>query len=106
MREIVINEKKQRVVASPLTLFIYKKEFKKDIMGDLLSFQNLESNAENYDGMIVLQVLWAILKTAEPFSVPCFEKWVSELEHFFFDDTELIGEILGEAFEGFFRGAV
>ena len=42
MREVNIGGKDYRVVASPITLFFYKKEFKRGLLGDLLAMEDLE----------------------------------------------------------------
>ena len=42
MREVNIGGKDYKVVASPITLFFYKKEFKSDLLGDLMSLRGLE----------------------------------------------------------------
>ena len=41
MREITISEKTIRVRATPLALLYYRQEFKTDLVGDLISMQEM-----------------------------------------------------------------
>jgi hypothetical protein len=105
MREVNIGGKDYKVVASPITLFFYKKEFKSDLLGDLMSLRGLEYDPEAFDGELILRFAWAMIKTAKlgmPF--PTFEQWLASLEYVNFEDTEMILNIVEEAQEGFFRG--
>ena len=105
MREVNIGGKDYKVVASPITLFFYKKEFKSDLLGDLMTLRGLENNPEAFDGELILRFAWAMIKTAKlgmPF--PTFEQWLASLEYINFEDTEMILNIVEEAQEGFFRG--
>ena len=43
MREITIGEKTIRVRATPLALLYYRQEFKTDLVGDLISMQEMAS---------------------------------------------------------------
>ena len=104
MREVNIGGKDYRVVASPITLFFYKKEFKRDLLGDLLAMEALEFDSSQFDGLVVLQMAWAMIKTANNGKLEAFEQWLSKLEYVDFEDTEMILGIVDEAREGFFRG--
>ncbi len=103
MREVKIGGKNYRVVASPITLFFYKKEFKTDLIGDMMSFQSLEDDITTFDSTILLQMAWAMAKTANNGKLVNFEQWLGELEYIdFSDDTMTLG-IVEEAQKGFFR---
>lgn len=105
MRNVNIGGKKYKVVASPITLFLYKKEFKTDLLGDLISLREIESDPSTFDGMLVLQFAWAMIKTGKlGASFPGFEQWLKELEYVDFEDTEMMLNVMEEAQAGFFRG--
>ncbi len=103
MREIIIGDKDYKVVASPITLFFYKKEFKTDLIGDLMSFQGLANDASTFDSMVILQMAWAMIKTAKAGQIVGFEQWINELEYVNFEDSKMMTEVIEEATQGFFR---
>ena len=103
MREITIGDKDYKVVASPITLFFYKKEFKTDLIGDLMSFQGLANDASTFDSMVILQMAWAMIKTAKAGQIVDFEQWLNELEYVNFEDSKMMTEVIEEATQGFFR---
>lgn len=106
MRDIKIGGETVRVTASPVTLYIYKKEFGSDLVGDLMKMQELEHDLSKMDGMVIIQMAWAMARTAVlPKSFPDFVSWLSGFEHLDFSDEEMIQGITDEAFAGFFRGA-
>lgn len=105
MRNVNIGGKEYKVVASPITLFFYKKEFKRDLIGDLIGFSTISENPADFDSIKLLQVAWSMIKTGKlgaPF--PNFEQWLSELDYVDFEDTEMMLNIVEEAQAGFFRG--
>ena|SRR5690554_5817182 len=104
MRNVNIGGKESKVVASPITLFFYKKEFKSDLLGDLISLRDLESDPSGFDGMLILQFAWAMIKTGKlGASFSSFEQWLKELEYVDFEDTEMMLNVMEEAQAGFFR---
>lgn len=103
MRNIKIGGKDYKVVASPITLFFYKKEFKTDLVGDMMSFQNLENDVTTFDSIVLLQMAWAMIKTANNGELVNFEQWLDELEHIDFSDNKMTLGIVDEAQKGFFR---
>ena len=106
MRDIKIGNKTVRVTASPVTLFIYKKEFGTDLIGDLLELQTLEQDPTTIDSVNFLQMAWAMAKTANiPNNFPDFTTWLSEFEYVDFSDENMMMGIVEEAEEGFFRNA-
>ena len=62
MREITIGEKTIRVRATPLALLFYKQEFKSDLIGDLMSMQNMANDPSQFDALKFLQLIWAMAK--------------------------------------------
>ena len=102
MREILIGKNKQRVVASPITLYFYKKEFGRDLIGDLMIFQKMETDASSFDSIVILQMAWAMIKTAKMGSLESFDQWIAGLDCVYFDDPEMLTGILEESAEGFF----
>lgn len=106
MRDIKIGDKTVRVAATPVTLFIYKKEFGTDLIGDLLGLQTLEHDPTTIDSVKFLQMTWAMAKTANmPNSFPDFTTWLSEFEYVDFSDENMMTGIVEEAEKGFFRNA-
>lgn len=104
MREVNIGGKDYRVVASPITLFFYKKEFKRDLLGDLLAMEALEFDSSQFDGLAILQMAWAMIKTAKSGNLEAFEQWLAKLEYVDFEDTNMTTDIIEEVRKGFFRG--
>ena len=105
MRAVNIGGTDYEVVASPITLYFYKKEFKRALLGDLMSLSQLEDDPTAFDDMLILQLAWAMIKTAKMGKeFPNFEQWLNSLEYINFEDTEMIYAIVEEAREGFFRG--
>lgn len=103
MREVKIGDKDYKVVASPITLFFYKKEFKKDLIGDLMGFQSLAEDTTTFDSITILQMAWAMIKTAKAGQMVGFEQWLNSLEYVNFEDSEMMTNVIEEATEGFFR---
>lgn len=106
MRDIKIGDKTVRVAATPVTLFIYKKEFGTDLVGDLIGLQTLENDPSTMDSTKFLQMAWAMAKTANmPNNFPDFVTWLSEFDYVDFSDDSMMTGIVEEAEEGFFRNA-
>lgn len=104
MREIKIGGKEIRVKASPLTLLFYKQEFKSDMIGDILKLHGVQNNPEKLDSLMLLQVIWAMNKTAEfGKDFPSFPRWLEALDSFDISDTDMLKAVFEEATEGFFR---
>lgn len=61
MRNVKIGSKEFKVVASPITLYFYKKEFGTDLIGNLMAFQKYEVDPAAYDSMIVLQMALSLI---------------------------------------------
>lgn len=104
MREITIGEKQIRVRATPLALLYYRQEFKADLVGDLISMQEMASDPSQFDSIKMLQLIWAMNKADKPEGFPSFEGWLSNLDSIDFGDGDMMTAAIEEAEDGFFRG--
>lgn len=105
MRTVLIGDKEVRVKATPLALYYYKKEFKADIVGDLIKVSEAEKDPSKMDTVALLQITWAMNKTAEMRKdFPGFEKWLEGFDYVDILDDNFIEKVTEEAEEGFFRG--
>jgi len=104
MREITIGEKTIRVRATPLALLFYKQEFNADLIGDLISMQNMADDPSQFDALKFLQLIWAMNKADKPEGFPSFEAWLADMESFDFADNDIMTAAIEEAEDGFFRG--
>jgi hypothetical protein len=104
MREITIGEKTIRLRATPLALLFYKQEFKTDLIGDLISMQEMETDPSQFDALKFLQLIWAMAKADDAKGFPSFEAWLSNLDSIDFDDGDMMTAVIEEATDGFFRG--
>ena len=104
MREITVGGKQMRVRATPLALLYYRQEFKADLVGDLISMQEVASDPSQFDSIKMLQLIWAMNKADKPEGFPSFEGWLSNLDSIDFDDGDMMTAVIEEAADGFFRG--
>ena len=104
MREITIGEKTIRVRATPLALLYYRQEFKTDLIGDLISMQEMANDPSQFDSIKMLQLIWAMNKADKPEGFPSFEGWLSNLDSVDFADADIMTTVIEEATDGFFRG--
>ena len=104
MREITIGEKTIRVRATPLALLFYKQEFKVDLVGDLMSMQNMANDPSQFDALKFMQLVWAMNKADNAKDFPSFETWLGSLDSFDFADADVMTAVVEEATDGFFRG--
>lgn len=104
MREITIGDKTIRVRATPLALLFYKQEFKVDLVGDLISMQNMTSDPSQFDALKFMQLVWAMNKADNAKDFPSFETWLAGLDSFDFANADMMGAVVEEATDGFFRG--
>ena len=104
MREITIGEKQIRVRATPLALLFYKQEFNTDLIGDLISMQEMATDPSQFDALKFLQLIWAMNKADKPEGFPSFEAWLAGMDSFDFADNDIMTAVIEEATDGFFRG--
>jgi hypothetical protein len=104
MRIIKIGEKEIGLKATPLALVYYKQAFKSDLVSDLLKMDGIEKDPSKMDGVLFLQMAWAMAKACEGVGkkFPDFATWVAELDEI--DLEELTACVMEEARKGFFRG--
>jgi len=103
MRTIQVGEKQIGLKATPLALLFYKQAFKKDLVSDLMKMEGIEKDHSKLDGILILQMAWAMAKAYEGIGkkFPDFTTWVAKLEEFDFSDVATV--VLEEAQNGFFR---
>jgi hypothetical protein len=110
MRTVKIGNKELGLRATPLALLYYKQAFDKDLIEDLVSFQNMaeieNGDFSGFDSVKILQICYAMNK-ADNFGkqFPDFEKWLSKLDSIDLADQEFMLAIIEEATDGFFRSA-
>lgn len=108
MREVKLGEKTVTIAASPITLYIYSREFgqKADLLGDLMGFRVVsEGRPEDARFLSLFKVLWAMCKTAKlGGEFPGFEDWMNSVD-IDMGDKDMWEVVLGEAQRGLFRGA-
>ena len=104
MREITISEKTIRVRATLLALLYYRQEFKTDLIGDLISMQEMASDPSRFDSIKMLQLIWAMNKADDAKNFPNFEGWLSGLDGIDFADGDMMNAVIEEAEDGFFCG--
>ena len=110
MRTIKIGEKEIGLKASPLALLYYRQAFNKDLIEDLVSFQDMaeieNGDFSGFDSVKILQICYAMNKT-DNFGkqFPDFETWLSKLDSIDLADQEFMIAIIEEATDGFFRSA-
>jgi hypothetical protein len=103
MRTIKIGEQEIGLKATPLALLFYKQAFGSDLVSDLMKMQNIEKDPSKMDGMLILQMAWAMAKACEGIGnkFPDFTTWLAGLEEFDFSDVTIA--VMEEAENGFFR---
>jgi hypothetical protein len=104
MRTIKIGKQEIGLKATPLALLFYKQQFKSDLVSDLLKMEGIEKDPSKLDGVLILQIAWAMAKAYEGVGkkFPDFISWVAELDGF--DFSEIATDVMEEAQDGFFRG--
>lgn len=108
MREITLGERTVTIAASPITPYIYSREFgpKADLVGDLLSLQAIaDGRPEDARFLALYKILWAMCKTAKlGGEFPGFEEWLQRTDADLSDET-LWAAVLDEVARGLFRRA-
>lgn len=82
MAEIVLNGKKYELKANAMTMLIYEDEFKgSSFLNDFEKLENpLINKSSNISGQILIQMIWACIKTADD-STPKFNEWKKQLQN-------------------------
>lgn len=107
-KTIRLGDNDIQVRATALTLLFYKQAFKRDLLGDLMTLQALEEDITQFDGLILLQFMYAMAKTEAVSdnlgkSYPTFEQWLSKLNRLDFSGEE-IAEMVEVITDAYFRG--
>lgn len=111
MQKLTIGGDELTLVASPITLWIYKKAFGTDLVGDFMAMASAEQDDGSIDlasvGLLdLIQMAWAMAKTASPGKMPEFPAWLESLPDDALDFTTLdVTPIAAEVKRGFFRQA-
>lgn len=102
MKTIKLGNREITIVGSPMTPYFYKKEFNQSFSGDLLKMQELQFDQSSLDDINLLQMVWAMEKTAKMGKdMKDFENWLAEFE--FIDLSEVITDVIEEAMNATFR---
>jgi len=104
MREIQMGDKTIRIRATFLALLYYRQEFKADLIGDLISMQNMDDDPSQFDAIKFLQLIWAMAKADNAKGFSSFEVWLGGFDSFNFADADVMTTVVEEATDGFFRG--
>ncbi len=113
MRELKIGEKTIQIRGTALALLFYKREFKSDLLKDMINMfggdlktMGADMGPENLDTVTILQMVWAMAKAGEfgKGQFPGFESWLhqsgDEINIF---SEEFLTDVINEMTEGFFR---
>lgn len=103
MRKITLGGREITIVGSPMTPFFYKKEFRQSLSGDVMAMAGVDNDYSLIDDVNLLQMIWAMEKTAKMGQLITFEQWLSEFESL--DLFEVMADVINEAMESTFRTA-
>lgn len=103
MKRIKLGDREIDIQGSPLTPLYYKREFKQSFSGDLLEMQLLTGDVTQFDDVNLLQMIWAMEKTARGGNLVDFLTWLSEFE--WIDLAGIATKVTGEAMNATFREA-
>jgi hypothetical protein len=123
VKELKFGDQTLRVRASNLTLLFYKQEFKRDVVGDFAGMltgligglqavsgdKKIDLSAidlSQIDSVTLLQVIWAMAKSAEyngSTAFPGFSDWLVKVDDLNIFNKETLVAVAEEAASGFFR---
>lgn len=103
MKRIKLGNREINIQASPMTLVYYKREFGQSFSGDLLEIQKifLTGDQKTFDDVNLLQMIWAMEKTAKGGKQIDFETWLGQFEWLNLSDVLL--EVTEVAMDATFR---
>lgn len=101
MRIIKLADKEVKIMGTPMTAYLYKKEFAQTLSGDLIAMRNLEDDPNYFDDVNILQMIWAMAKTCDK-NIKPFINWLEELDGI--DISEIVNDVMEEATNACFRG--
>lgn len=105
MREVIIEGKKRKIHAAPLSAYIYEQAFgfDHDIHSDVNVFLSAKRGGLTAPpAMPTLRLLYAFERTVEGYPPFSFDAWVKLQPREIFDDEELTSAIVDEVVECFF----
>jgi hypothetical protein len=105
MREVIIEGKKRKIHAAPLSAYIYEQAFgfDHDIHSDVNEFLTAKRGALTAPpAMPTLRLLYAFERTVDGYPAFSFDAWVKLQPREIFDDEALADAILDEVVECFF----
>lgn len=106
MREVTVGDQKTIIAATPITVYLYDRAFKSDLINDFFEeWANVGGGSDRppLSFARMLQILWAMTKSAhleEPF--PDFDSWLATLDIGFIDQALWVS-VFEEGLAGFFR---
>lgn len=105
MKRIKLGDREVNIQASPMTLVFYKREFGQSFSGDLLEFQTIfvTGDQKKFDDVNLLQMIWAMEKTAKGGKQIDFETWLGQFEYL--NLTDVYGDVTEVAMDATFREA-
>jgi hypothetical protein len=107
MKTMKIGNREMNIEGSALTPFFYKKEFKQSMSGDLVKMQDIGDDLSKLDDVNILQMAWALEKTAlvdTGKSIKGFESWLKDLGKV--DITEFASEVMEEVMDATFHDTI
>lgn len=102
MRTIKLGSRDVKLVGSPMTPFFYKQAFGQSMTGDLMAMSDIDKDGSKFDDINILQMVWALEKTARTGKIEAFEEWLSEFEYI--DLSDVVEEVMDEVTRATFRG--
>lgn len=100
MRQITINDKEYQIMGTAFTSYLYKKDFKQSLTSDVLEFSTMQENGVGVDDVNLLQITYALIKTAKR-DVEPFETWLESLGQINLQD--FVAEVIEEAGDATFH---
>lgn len=100
MKKIELGGREITLVGSPMTPFFYKRAFNQSLSGDLMKMQDLSEDKSLFDDINILQMIWAMEKTAKMGKLIDFESWLAEFEYL--DLTDVLDDTVDEAMRATF----
>ncbi len=103
MRRIKLGNREIDIQGSPMTPLYYKREFGQSLGADVLQMRFMQESLESFDDVNLLQMVWAMEKTAKGGRLIDFETWLGQFEYL--NLLDVIAEVTEEAWDATFRDA-
>lgn len=105
MRAVLLDSDLVMIKGSPMTLLYYKREFDRSMNEDFILFAtkaNTGSELEDDDFLMVLQMIWAMAKTAADGQLVNFDRWLESFEDI--DLKDYLSDVVTEAMHATYVG--